>query len=156
MTKLLSLDQATRNTGYALFNGGHLVEYGVIKAGAADWERRIVETGNIVDDMIQTRGVDAVVIEGIEYRSNMKTYAQLASLQGVLFYVCANKGVSCDVLSPSTWRKAVGISPVRKREEQKQLSVTRARELFEHEFTDDEAEAVLQGVAAFKLLEQGD
>lgn len=153
MSMLLSLDQATHNTGYAIFEDGNLLTYGVIQAEGKDCTDRIMNTCDKVADMVLMYGIEEAVIEGIEYRNNMKTYAQLANLQGALFRVFHESRIGVDVLSPATWRSAVGIHPAKKREVQKQAAMDLVHDMLGRAVSDDEADAILQGVGHIKHKE---
>lgn len=59
-----------------------------------------------------------------------------------------------DTLRPTQWRKLVGIDQSKKKREiLKQEAISLVKELYQVESNDDEAEAILIGLAAIKLFE---
>ena len=57
-------------------------------------------------------------------------------------------------MRPTQWRKLVGIDQSKKKREiLKQEAISLVKELYQLESNDDEAEAILIGLAAIKLFE---
>lgn len=57
-------------------------------------------------------------------------------------------------MRPTQWRKLVGIDQSKKKREiLKQEAISLVKELYQVESNDDEAEAILIGLAAIKLFE---
>lgn len=57
-------------------------------------------------------------------------------------------------MRPTQWRKLVGINQSKKKREiLKQEAISLVKELYQVESNDDEAEAILIGLAAIKLFE---
>ncbi len=135
--KIISLDQATRTTGYAVFEGDICVETGLLKADG------LLPMLDTIRDLIARHEPEKVAIEDIQYQSNQSTYKLLAQLQGALLFMLYERGIEAVVLAPSTWRSIMGIKG-KKRAEQKQAAI----DYFNGMYTSDESEAILIGLAA--------
>ena len=153
--KILSCDQSTNLTGFALFDNGEYVESGVIdKHKIKDADERIAEMGLAICRKIKEYKPDCVVIEDIQKQTNTKTVIFLARLQGCVILYCASKGIDIKILHPTEWRRILSYSqgPGVKREELKEQSINYVKERLGFDtFTEDQCEACCIGMAANKL-----
>ncbi|MGL4754247.1 MAG: crossover junction endodeoxyribonuclease RuvC [Aeromonadaceae bacterium] len=137
--KTISFDQATRETGYAVFVDGELTFSGVLRAES------LLGMLDVITELLTRERPEKVVLEDIQYQNNQHTYKILAQLQGALLFILHRRSIEAVVLAPSTWRSIMGIGG-RKRAEQKQAAV----DYFDEKFAADEAEAILIGLAEEK------
>ena len=70
---LLALDQSSRITGYAIFNGDKLVHYGKFDAAqyADDIGTRLFFIRQYVEELISCFSVDTVILEDIQLQNNV-------------------------------------------------------------------------------------
>ena len=65
MSKLLALDQASKITGYAIFDNGSLIHYGKIITADPDVGVRLMCIRNAVEELINVYNIDEVIMEDI-------------------------------------------------------------------------------------------
>ena len=83
--KLLALDQATRTTGYAVFNDGVPVVINHFTITKDDFAERLVEIRNTVIKLIEEYDIDTVAFEDIQLQENTKTFKVLAEVFGIIY-----------------------------------------------------------------------
>lgn len=153
--KVLAFDQSSRCSGYAFFENGEYVESGVIdmsKSKLGTYERSF-EMARELWKVIKKYKPEHLIIEDTQQQSNIKTVIILARLQGIIIGYAEAHGVKVHILLPSQWRSALSYSqgPKIKRAELKQQSIDYVKEIFGLDVSDDEAEAIAEGVAAHKI-----
>ena len=94
--RILALDQASRITGWAIFDGGELIEYGAIDASRySDLGDRLYTLRNSVKNIITEFKIDKVILEDIfldeQKVNNIQTFKVLAEVFGVLYELCKFK-----------------------------------------------------------------
>lgn len=71
--RLLTLDPATKYTGYALWYGGTLKQFGVLKARSADnWDVRCLEINSKIRNLIIQHGMNLCVAEFPEFQAGRR------------------------------------------------------------------------------------
>lgn len=123
------------------YETGELLEYGVIKP-KGETNDRIRQTIKRCIKLCDDHQVTFVYIEGIQVQRNPKVYEILAALKGTLEICLEEKGYFVNVVKASEWRKRVGIKN-RKRADVKKEAIEMAKELYDLDVSEDEAEAVL-------------
>ena len=96
-------------------------------------------------NLIDKTKAEKVVIEGIQFQSNMATFRKLALLQGVLICLFAENNFLYSIVEPSKWKSFCKIKG-RKRQEQKENAIKFVKESFGIDVTSDEADAICMGV----------
>lgn len=149
---VLSLDQAAVTTGWALFDNNKLINKGsfTIKK-TLPIEVRLWQIQQSLLDVIyknlNDRNPDIIVFEGIQQQSNVETFRKLAMVQAAILLLCYDLGIKYIVYSPSEWRAINGGGYGRKREEQKNAAVIKAKEWYQVEVDSDIADAINIGHA---------
>ena len=155
--KILAFDQASRLSGWSLFDDGEYIDSGVIdKHKITDSDKRIAEMGLAIYKKIKEVSPYAVIIEGVQQQSGVSTVILLARLQGMILGYCAAHKIRVEILGPSTWRSALHFQQGKKvkREELKQQAMDYVEKNFDVEDCDiDQCEAICIGVAASKLFD---
>jgi Holliday junction resolvasome RuvABC endonuclease subunit len=86
--RVLALDQASRTSGWAVFNDGKLVTFGKFTADHSDVGDRLHFIRSKVNSLIDEYDIDEVVFEDIQLQGkdiqNVKVYRALAEVRGVL------------------------------------------------------------------------
>ena len=155
MSKVLSMDQSTRNSGYSYFENGKYIESGVVDMNKSklDTYERSFEMAKALWKVIKKYNPDYLIIEDTQQQSNVKTVITLARLQGMIIGYAEAHGVKVHILLPSQWRAALGYKqgPKVKRAELKQQSIDYVKEIYYLNLPEDECEAIAEGVAAHKI-----
>lgn len=126
---VLSLDQSTTATGYALFIDREIKEFNIYKP-SGDRNTRIEKTREWLNEMIvrikeEYIGDIELVLEDIQMQGgNVETFKSLAQLQGVLINVGLqqlNEGNISKSKSyyASAWKSSCGIKGARRKEQKK-------------------------------------
>lgn len=155
--KILAFDSSTVKTGWALFEDGELVESGVCdvhkeKDCAMRAEQMykffVLKTVAVLPDML---AVEEVNIQN----PNVRTLVELGRVQGWIQAATYSLPYPAKIIfyTPSQWRKAVGIQTGRgiKRAELKKAAVQMVLTQYGKQVSDDEADAILIGQAAYNL-----
>ena len=154
----LSLDQAMRTTGWAIFEDDELKKYGSFTIPSHHpIEQRLNEFMRELNNLYREYEFDELFFEDIQNQNNNETYKKLAYVQSTIIIWCYNNNIKFSVLSPSHWRSVLkercGISFGRKREEQKQKAIEFVQQFFARMVSSDEADAICLGYAG--ICEQG-
>lgn len=149
-TRVLALDQATKVTGYAIFDDGKLVKYGSFATTQDDEIERCVTVKNWLVSMIQNWHPDHIGLEGIQYQAkvfdgdtvgSVTLFQTLAHLQGTLMVTCHELGVPYRVCHTQVWRNGCGVKG-RSRADKKKSMQLLAKNWYNISATDDEADAI--------------
>ena len=93
-----------------------------------------------------------MIIEGIQYQSNISSFRKLALLQGVLICFFKTNNILFEIIEPSKWKSFCGIKG-RARKEQKQNTIEFSKENFNlKDITEDMADAIGLGWYAVNNL----
>ena len=150
-TTLLSLDTSTSCSGYAIFKDGKYTQSGCIdltKCKAEKFPKMIMELFYLIDSV----NPDIIVVEEMVVVRNASVARHLTMILGAIYGKCLENHMSYDALRPTEWRKLIdpGKKP-RKREELKEWSRMKVRDLFGINVNDDESDAILIGQAYINL-----
>ena len=147
--KLLALDQATRTTGYAVFNDGIPVVIGHFTITKDDFADRLVEIRNTVIKLIEEYNIDTVAFEDIQLQNNVvqnvKTFKMLAEVFGVILELLQERKMKYYVVAPNVWKATFKIAG-RGREVEKKLAQKFVLDEYGIKCTQDEADAVCIGI----------
>ena len=142
--RVLGLDQATRVSGFSIYDNKQLIKYGIFSA--PDGLEEIARDHLIKEwliSIIKTFDIDYVGIEGIQYQEKMgvTTFETLARLQGILMETCFDLGIPFKIAPTNTWRAHCGVKG-RTRSDRKRSMRQLAKDWFDVSLTEDEADAV--------------
>ena len=160
VSKILSLDASTRDTGFAIFEGQNLIEHGVIHQTSNVLISRIFGMLKTIEDILNRHEIDKIILEdvipnGTGHRSNPTVFRALMWLQaGINFLVYQKyKKVAIEYLTASQWRSACGIQTGRgvKREALKKADIEFVKKKYDINCSDDEADAIGIGYGYLKL-----
>lgn len=152
MRRTMALDQASRTTGWAIYDNKNLVTSGHFSIPAnKTMQQRLISFVNHLSELIEKYNVEKIYYEGIQYQNNIETYKKLAYIQAMIIYTTTIDNIPILELSPSHWRSIIkdknGIKFGRSRIEQKQKAQEFVKEFFDKEVTEDEADAICLGYA---------
>jgi len=150
VNRIFALDQATHKTGWAVFDNGTLVRYGVMEASGTDEVERFHKVKEWFVSMIAAWTPDLVAIEGIQYQTNVSmgvtTFQTLARLQGILLDTCYEQNISYVVCPTNTWRAHCGVKGKSRNDKKKSMQLL-VKQWFDISVTDDESDAI--GIGKF-------
>lgn len=151
--KLLALDQATRTTGYAVFNDGVPVVIGHFTITKDDFADRLVEIRNTVIKLIEEHDIDTVAFEDIQLQNNVvqnvKTFKMLAEVFGVILELLQERKMTYYVVAPNVWKATFKIAG-KGREAEKKLAQKYILDEYKIKCTQDEADAACLGTHVIK------
>lgn len=154
MEKVLSLDQASKDTGFAYFEGGFLKSHGVLTIDEKDAPapERIHAMSELIYECINKYAPDFVIMEDVQNQGNISVVKLLGRLQGVIIGMCFQLGIGYRIMTPSEWRKKLNFvqGPSVKRKDLKQQSLDYVKNHFDLKVSDDESDAICIGVAYMK------
>lgn len=141
--RIIGLDQATKVSGFSVFDGTELIYYGTFEATAADETDRIHQVRMWLISMIENWKPDLIGIEGIQYEQNfgVTTFQALARLQGVVMETCYEAGIPFKVCATNTWRAHCGVKG-RTRSDKKASMQKLIKDWFDVSVSDDCADAI--------------
>lgn len=141
--RVLALDQASRISGYSVFDGDKLVGFGTFEATETEEGRRCHEVKVWLMSMIENWKCDIIGIEGIQYQEKMgvTTFQTLARLQGILIDLCIELNIPYVICSTNTWRNYVGVKG-RSRADRKKSMQLIIKEKYDISVSDDIADAI--------------
>lgn len=157
--RVISLDQASLTSGWAVFENGTYVDSGVItKDKKIPIIQRVPQMAKAICEKIKESNVDVVIIEGIQNQGSIKTTLDLARLQGGIMMWCEVNQKSLHILSPSEWRSALKfkLGAKTKRDELKVQAENYVSEHYKLDINTDEAESICINVAAHKIFDLND
>ena len=148
--RILALDQATKVTGYSIFDGDKLVKYGTFTTSSDDEVARCVAVKNWFVSMLQNWKPDYVGIEGIQYQAkvfdgetvgSVTLFQTLAHLQGVLLVTCHEFGIHYEVCPTNTWRNTCGVKGRVRADKKKSMQMI-VKDWYGISVSDDESDAI--------------
>lgn len=145
--KIVSLDQSTDTTGYAVYRDGELFKYGSFSSDGGNVVDRIEFMYKGIKDLIEAEHPDHIVFEGVQYQRNMKSYSELSWLQGAILSIIFDYGTGFEIITPSSWRKHFGINKGKgvKRAELKRRAIVYVKTEMGLDVSEDVAEGILIG-----------
>lgn len=155
--KVLSMDQSTRCSGFALFEDGEYVCSGVVDMTNSNLDTydRSFEMARRLWMVLKKHKPDYLIIEDTQQQNNIKTVITLARLQGMIIGYAEAHKIKVHILLPSQWRAALGYNqgPKVKRAELKKQSKEYVKEKYGFNLSEDENEAICEGIAAHKIFD---
>ena len=151
--KILCLDQATKISGYSLFENKKLITYGILQANEIEKNpiERMKQMNDRIIELIDNHKPDFIVFEDIQFQQNYGTFKQLGQLQGILLAYLFKLDVGFQIIEPSAWKSFCGIKG-RKREEQKKNTQAFVKMKYKLDVGEDIADAIGIGVWAINNI----
>lgn len=147
---LISLDPSSVSTGYAVFKNEKLETYGVIQEKSKNVLERINNISQKIDELLEEYKPDEIALEDITITLSAPTAKALMGLQLIIELKAFDKGIKCEALRTTNWRKTLGLSnsPKLKREEKKREAMEYVNKKFMiNESLDDICDAICIGEA---------
>lgn len=152
MSKVLSMDQSTRVSGYCLFEDDKYICSGIVdmsKSKLNTYERSF-EMAKELWKIISKYKPDYLVIENVQQQSGIQTVIVLSRLQGMIIGYAEAHGVKTYILLPTEWRAKLEYAqgPKIKRAELKQQSIDYVKNKYGFDLSEDECESIALNDAA--------
>lgn len=148
MTRLLSLDQSSKTTGYAIFEDNKLIHYGHFTCNQEDLGDRLFEIRKNVHQLIYKYNINKVIMEDIQLQegvgNNVQTFKILAEVFGIIYELLTELDIEVDAVLATVWKRAIGIKSNR-RQEQKAEAQKYVTEVLNVIPTEDESDAICIG-----------
>jgi crossover junction endodeoxyribonuclease RuvC len=145
---ILGIDSSTTSTGWGVIdtkfdNELRLIDYGSIKPPKQlETIDRIIYISRELRRILQDFKPELIVIEEMNVTRNMNTIRALAGLITEIEVMLRNRQALYVKMTPSEWRKKVGIKCKNDREMLKKASIEYVQEKYNEKVTDDEADAI--------------
>lgn len=149
MTITLSLDQATRITGYAIFQDDKLVKVDQFELTDSHIGTRLKKYKERILKLIDENGVNQVLFEEIQLQQNVETFKKLAMLYGTTMLLLEEKGIKYDIVSSNTWKSKCKIKKTG-RETEKQAAQKFVEQNYGIHVSQDKADAICLGYSYLK------
>ena len=155
MSTILCLDQASKTSGYSIFDTdtSQLIAYGHFTFEDQSLEVRLVKIRETVKDLILDYGPSKVYLEDIQYQTNIgsgvTTYKALAEVIGVISELVTEMGIPCELVHSQSWKSTCSIKG-RARAEQKKNAQQFVQHTYGVQATQDECDAICIGAHASK------
>ena len=147
MNNILALDQASRTSGWAVFQNDQLIASGTFTFDDDFIPKRLVKIRNKVISLINQYNIDKVVLEDIQLQeqiNNVSTYKVLAEVLGVLEELCSELKIPHEIVHSQTWKSTLGIKG-RERATQKRNAQAFVEKLYSIKASQDESDAICIG-----------
>ena len=149
--KILALDQSLQTTGWAIFDNQSLIAFNHWSIPSnRPIELRLNEIWGALNSVKNDyEPIDKIIFEDIQMqRGNAATYKKLAYVQAAIMMWC----YKYEIFPASHWRKIIkdsfGVSFGKSRADQKSAAKQFVKTKFAVAATEDEADAILIGLAA--------
>lgn len=147
--RTLALDQASKVTGYAIFDDDKLVKYGTFSTSSNDDIERFSMMRAWLLSMISSWHPDYIGIEGIQFQEEGATgqkigitvFQTLARLQGILMMTCHDAKVPFEICPTNTWRHSCGVKG-KTRTNKKRSTQLLVQQWYGIKVSEDEADAI--------------
>lgn len=146
--RTLALDQASKVTGYAVYDNNKLIKYGTFTTSGADEVERFAMVRAWLLSMIRSWKPDYVGIEGIQFQEEgggqkmgITVFQTLARLQGILMLTCHEEDVPYEVCSTNTWRHTCGVKGKSRTDKKRSMQLL-VEQWHKIKVSEDEADAI--------------
>lgn len=154
MHRLLALDQSSRITGWSIFDGnGNLLDFGHFSVDDNDVGVRLEKIRNYVARLISDYNIDYLIMEDIQYQTNVagnvQTFKVLAEVFGVIYELATELDIPNSSVLAVQWKSVLSIKG-KARAEQKKNAQTYVINTYNIKPTQDEADSICIGTYYFK------
>lgn len=152
MTNILALDQASRTSGWSVFQNDDLIASGTFTYDDDDFSSRLVKIRNKVIQLIQQYEINKVLLEDIQLQgqtNNVTTYKALAEVLGVLEELCCELKIPHEIIHSQTWKSTLNIKG-RDRATQKRNAQAFVLATYGKKVSQDESDSICIGTSYIK------
>ena len=146
--RVLALDQASRTSGWAVYDNGELYKYGKFTASQTDVGERLYYIRKQVIKLIEDFNIDEIAFEDIQLQDNkintVATFKALAEVFGVLHELFVELKIPREAVLSTVWKSKLGIKGY-DRTAQKKAAQAWVKEHYGVQPTQDECDAICIG-----------
>lgn len=151
--RLLALDQASKCTGWAIFEDCELKSYGKISLDDPNTDTRLVQLRQNIWALIESENINEVIFEDIQQQNNVannvQTFKVLAEVYGVVSELLQEIQIPHSTVLAASWKSTLGIKG-RTRAEQKKNAQLYVEQNYGIHVIQDIADAVCIGTHHIK------
>lgn len=111
--RLLALDQASRTTGWAVFEDNKLYDYGKFTFEDKDFGIRLNNIRKEIFSLIEKYQIDELAFEDIQFQSNIgnnvDTFKKLAEVFGIVYELATDLNLPNRAILSTTWKSVLGV-----------------------------------------------
>lgn len=147
MQNILALDQASRTSGFAVFQEDQLIASGTFTFEDDDFSLRLVKIRNKVISLIEQYNINKILLEDIQLQgqtNNVETYRKLAEVRGVLSELACEMNIPHEIIHSQTWKSGLDIKG-RDRTTQKRNAQAFVAAIYNKKVSQDESDAICIG-----------
>lgn len=146
--RLLALDQASRTSGYAIFDGIELIKSGTIDLDDDSVGKRLHKLRQQIISMVKEYEITDIIFEDIQLQAtaNAQTYKVLAEVYGIIDELGEELNIPTKSIHASEWRSILNIKG-RQRTEQKKAAQAYVAVRCNKKVSQDEADAICIGMS---------
>ena len=144
---ILALDQASRTSGWSVFQEDQLVASGTFTYDDDDFSLRLVKVRRMVERLIEQYNINKILLEDIQLQgqtNNVTTYKALAEVLGVLEELARERNIPHELVHSQTWKSTLGIKG-RDRATQKRNAQAFVAETYGKKVSQDESDSICIG-----------
>lgn len=123
MSRLLALDQASKVTGWAIFEDDELKSYGKISLDDPNTDIRLVQLRQGIQTLVADYNIDEVIFEDIQQQNNVannvQTFKVLAEVYGVVSELLQEIQIPHSTVLAASWKSTLGIKGQTRAEQKK-------------------------------------
>ena len=153
MSHLLALDQASKVTGWAIFEDGELKSYGKISLDDPNTDIRLVQLRQGIQTLIADYNINEVIFEDIQQQNNVannvQTFKVLAEVYGVVSELLQELQIPHSTVLAASWKSTLDIKG-RTRAEQKKNAQLYVEQNYGVHVIQDIADAICIGTHHIK------
>ena len=152
MSNILALDQASRTSGWSVFQDEQLIASGTFTFDDDDFSLRLVKIRKKVISLIEQYNINKILLEDIQLQgqtNNVETYRKLAEVRGVLSELAREMNIPHEIIHSQTWKSTLNIKG-RDRTTQKRNAQLFVEAAYGKKVSQDCADAICLGTAYIK------
>ena len=149
---ILALDQASRTSGWSVFQDEQLIASGTFTFDDDNFSLRLVKIRNKVVQLIQQYEINKVLLEDIQLQgqtNNVTTYKALAEVLGVLEELCCELKIPHEIIHSQSWKSTLDIKG-RDRATQKRNAQAFVAATYGKKVSQDESDSICIGTHYIK------
>lgn len=152
--KILALDQSSKITGYAIFEGNELIKSGIYTATGTKLDHRLEKIRQWLNNILLSENIEKVFLEDIQLENNIgnnvSTYKTLAEVIGVITELLVELKIDYEILAPSVWRKRLSLWGAN-RAACKQRAKQHVKDKYKLDVSEDICDAICIGEAGLNI-----
>lgn len=149
--RLLSLDQSSHVTGYAIFEDGKYIQSGIFSLKSSDLGERLYAYRKKLIELIDIFNIDEVAFEDIQLQGQMSgvtTYKILAEIFGITEELLTELKIPYHIVNSNTWKSKLKIKG-KERSVQKKNCQQWVLDTYGKKVSQDEADSIAIGASLY-------